>query len=292
MSRILVLGASSGPGASVFLRLAGKGRDVVGAGRNPEKINDVESQSDRPLKWIREDLWDRDQMVRALDDVTVVLNCGPNRWVYDILEAAGGRLERLITLGSTRAFSKYPDQRSIDMIELEKAVVESDVPSTILHPTLIYGWWNGNPSVPRVLHMLRRLPVVPLPNGGRSLLQPVMHHDVALAIEAALERPESAGKAYVVAGPEPLPYADFIRACAKADGQTARIMGVPAPVAFGLAALARAVPGLPNVDRGEIERLLEDKDFDITPTMEALGVTPRPLTQGLSEMFARRGSAV
>jgi len=292
MSRILILGASSGPGASLFLRLAGQDRDVVGAGRNPQKIDDVQSQSDRPLQWIREDLWDRDQMARALANVTTVINCGPNRWVYDILDLAAERLERLITLGSTRALSKYPDQRSRDMQALEKVVVESPVPSTILHPTLIYGWWNGNPSVPRVLNMLRRLPAVPLPNGGKSLLQPVMHHDVALAIEAALERPESAGHAYVVAGPEPVAYADFIRACADADGQRARIMGVPAPVAFGLAALSRAVPGLPKVDRGEIERLLEDKDFDMAPTMQALGVTPRPLAQGLSEMFARRGSAV
>jgi len=292
MSRILVLGASSGPGASLFLRLAGQGRDVVGAGRNAQKMADVDSQSDRPLQWIRQDLWNRDQMARALSDAAIVINCGPNRWVYDILDLAGDRLERLITLGSTRAFSKYPDQRSNDMVALEKTVLASSVPSTILHPTLIYGWWNGNPSVPRVLHMLRRLPVVPLPNGGRSLLQPVMHHDVALTAEAALQRPDSAGKAYVVAGPEPLAYADFIRACAQADGQSARILGVPAPVAFGLAGLSRAVPGLPNVDRGEIERLLEDKDFDITPTVEALGVTPRPLPQGLAEMFARRGSAV
>ena len=292
MTRILVLGASSGPGAAVFLSLAGQGLDVIGAGRNPDKIEDVENQSDRPLTWVRDDLWNRDDMSKALRDVSVVINCGPNRWVYSVFELAGDRLERLITLGSTRAYSKYPDQRTSDMIVLEKAVIESAVPSTILHPTLIYGWWNGNPSVPRLLNMVRRLPVVPLPNGGRALVQPVMHRDVALAVEAALDRPESQGKAYVVAGPKPLTYADFIRACAAADGQTVRIVGVPAPLASAMAAISRAVPGLPNVDRGEIERLLEDKDFDMGPTIEALGVKPRSLEQGLSEMFARRGGAV
>ena len=292
MSRILILGASSGPGASVFLNLVRQDRDVIGVGRNPQKIDDVQSQSDRPLTWIREDLWDREQMAKALKSVDVVINCGPNRWVYDIFDLAGDRLERLITLGSTRAFSKFPDQRSEDMIALEQAVVQSALPSTILHPTLIYGWWHGNPSVPRLLGMVRRLPFVPLPNGGRSLVQPVMHHDVALAVEAALAKPETQGQAHVVAGPEPVTYADFIRACAQADGQTARILGVPAPVAFGLAATARAIPGLPNVAGGEIERLLEDKDFDMALTVKALGIAPRSLEQGLSEMFARRGSAV
>ena len=55
----------------------------------------------------------------------------------------------------------------------------------MLHPTMIYGA-QGEDNVQRLAALLRRLPFVPLPGGGRALVQPIHQDDVTRAIRAAL----------------------------------------------------------------------------------------------------------
>jgi hypothetical protein len=72
-----------------------------------------------------------------------------------------------------------------------------------------------------------------------------------------------------------------------ASGRHVRILPVPFWLARAAAATARLVPGLPGVDAAELRRLQEDKDFDIGPMRALLGITPRPLAEGLAATFAR-----
>jgi hypothetical protein len=48
----------------------------------------------------------------------------------------------------------------------------------------------------------------------------------------------------------------------------------------------RHVPRLPAVHPEEIRRLLEDKEFDVRPMQQILGVWPIPLHAGLARTFA------
>jgi nucleoside-diphosphate-sugar epimerase len=91
----------------------------------------------------------------------------------------------------------------------------------------------------------------------------------------------------VIAGPEPMPYRDFLAAVVRAAGLGARpVLPVPVGLLRGLAWLTRIIPGLPSIGADEIRRLTEDKAFDIAPMRDILGVTPTPLKQGLSLTFA------
>jgi hypothetical protein len=63
------------------------------------------------------------------------------------------------------------------------------------------------------------------------------------------------------------------------------VVPVPAAPLRLLAPLTRLIPGLPSIGADEIRRLTEDKAFDIGPMRERLGVTPRPLAQGLAATF-------
>jgi hypothetical protein len=90
----------------------------------------------------------------------------------------------------------------------------------------------------------------------------------------------------VIAGPEPMPYLDFVRAVVTASGAARpRALAVPAGPLIALAALTRWIPGLPTVGPAEIRRLLEDKDFDIGPMHTVLGLTPISLPEGLALTF-------
>ena len=79
----------------------------------------------------------------------------------------------------------------------------------------------------------------------------------------------------VVAGPAPLPYADFVRAVARAAELRRPRIVIHSGGLLRLAAAATAiVPGLPTIRPGEVRRLMEDKAFDIGPMMATLGVRP------------------
>ena len=87
---------------------------------------------------------------------------------------------------------------------------------TILRPTMIYGA-VGDRNMSRLLRLLGRAPVLPVPATGARLHQPVHVADVAAAVVAALHRPAAIGSLYNVAGPEPLPFADLLRICARVE---------------------------------------------------------------------------
>ena len=154
----------------------------------------------------------------------------------------------------------------------------------LLHPTMVYGA-TGEDNVQRLAALLRRLPLVPLPDGGRALVQPIHQSDVTACILAALDITWPGPETLVIAGPMALAYADFVRAVAAAAGlRRPRIMPV-APALLRLAAPLTRLPGLPRIGADEIRRLLEDKAFDIRPMRARLHVDPIPLADGLARTF-------
>ncbi len=229
------------------------------------------------------DLADAAALRNALGDAALVASCAHARHTPAILAAAPAAA-RLVLLGSTRRFTRWPDAHGTGVLAGEAALLASGRSGVMLHPTMIYGA-QGEDNVQRLAAVLRRLPVVPLPGGGRSLVQPIHQDDVTRCVRAALAIAWQGPHALVIAGPTPLPYADFVRAVAEAAGQRPpRIVALPA-WALRLAAPLTILPGLPRVRGDEIRRLLEDKAFPIGPMLATLGVRPVPLEEGLARTF-------
>ena len=215
-------------------------------------------------------------------DAERLVSCAHARHTPAVLAAAARA--RVVLLGSTRRFTRWPDAHGRGVMAGESALLRSGRNGVMLHPTMIYGAAGEN-NVQRLARLLRRLPVVPLPGGGRALVQPVHQDDLTRAVRAALDRRWNGPHALVVAGPEPLPYAGFVRAVARAAGlRPPRIVPFPGAALRLLAPLTR-LPGLPRVRADEIRRLLEDKAFDISPFVAHLGIHPVPLDRGLALTF-------
>jgi uncharacterized protein YbjT (DUF2867 family) len=222
-------------------------------------------------------------LAHALRDATHVISTAHARHAAAIIAAAPPSA-RLIFLGSTRRFSHWPDHHGDGVRAGEAAFLASGRAGVMLHPTMIYGA-EGENNVQRLAALMKRLPILPLPNGGRSLVQPIHQSDVTSAVLAAL-RGEAQG-AITIAGPEPLTYAEFCAAIAEAAGLPRRpVLPLPAALLMLAAPLTR-LPGLPRIGRDEIRRLTEDKVFDVTAMRSVLGVEPIPLAEGLRLTFRR-----
>jgi nucleoside-diphosphate-sugar epimerase len=275
-----VIGASGRSGLALCRSLLGDGVAVVAVVRDPAKW--MAAGLDGLVR--RADLGDAEGLRSALAKATRVVCCAHARHAGAVLAAAPAAA-RLVLLGSTRKFTQWPDAHGNGVLEGEAALLGSGRSGVMLHPTMIYGA-QGEDNVQRLAGLLRWLPVMPLPGGGRFLVQPIHQSDVTRCIRAALLRDWDGPASVVVAGAAAVCYADFVRAVARAAG-----MRVPAVVPFPAGALmlaaraARFVPGLPAVRPEEIRRLMENKSFDIGLMRSLLGVDPLSLEKGLALTF-------
>jgi uncharacterized protein YbjT (DUF2867 family) len=279
MAVIHVIGASGRSGAALCRALIAGGDTVVPVVRNGARW----AETGLPGAARLADLTDSGALRAALADAEAVVSCAHARHAAAILAAAPGA-GRFVFLGSTRKFSRHRDAHGDGVRAGEAAFLASGRAGVMLHPTMIYGA-QGEDNVQRLAKLLRRLPVVPLPGGGRALVQPIHQSDVTASLLAALRRDWDGPRALVIAGPAALRYDRFVRQVAYAAGiRPPRIVPVPVGVLMAGAVLTW-LPGLPRVRLGEIRRLVEDKAFDVGPMREGLGVTPRGLAEGLAITF-------
>mgnify|MGYP005812618191 CR=1 FL=1 len=230
------------------------------------------------------DLTDARPLASALTDAEAVVSTAHARHASAVIMATPPQA-RLIFLGSTRKFTRWPDAHGNGVLAGEHAFLASGRAGVILHPTMIYGA-QGEDNVQRLAALMRRLPILPLPEGGAALVQPIHQLDVTRAIIAALGRPWRGPHSLVIAGSTAIRYADFIGTVARAAGIRApRILPVPAGPLIALAPATRLLPFFPTIRSREIRRLLEDKAFDIAPMRAALGVDPMSLEEGLARTF-------
>ena len=142
---------------------------------------------------------------------------------------------------------------------------------------------QGDRNLSRLLALLSRVPVLPVPGGGRHLQQPVHVADVADAVLSAAERPASAGR-HVRHGRPGAAYsfAELLRA-----SRPRRSAAGPASCLLPLAALVAAarcyelLAACPRIRAEQLQRLAEDKAFAIDDAARDLGYAPRPFADGI-----------
>jgi nucleoside-diphosphate-sugar epimerase len=275
-----VIGASGRSGLALCRSLLEDGIAVVPVVRNPAKWDAAGLAGTAQ----QADLRAPDPLRAALAGATRIVSCAHARHAGAIIAAAPAEAV-LVLLGSTRKFTRWPDAHGNGVLAGEAALLQSGRTGVMLHPTMIYGA-QGENNVQRLARLLRRLPVMPLPGGGKFLVQPIHQSDVTRCIRAALDHVWTGPRAVVIAGPEPVAYAAFVRAVARAAGlRKPIILPFPASPLILAARLTRHVSALPAIKPEEIRRLVEDKAFDIGDMRDLLGVEPVGLAKGLAWTF-------
>ncbi|MCC6719194.1 MAG: NAD(P)H-binding protein [Acetobacteraceae bacterium] len=277
--RVHVIAATGRSGLALCAALQAHGITAVAVVRDAAKAAALGLAEARVA-----DLANPPALAAALADATHVVCTAHARHAAAVI-AAAPPAARLVLMGSTRRFSKWPDAHGSGVIAGEAAFLASGRQGVMLHPTMIYGA-EGENNVRRLVAVMRRLPLLPLPAGGRNLVQPIHQDDVTACLRAAIARPWPGPCTAIIAGPRPVTYADFVRAVAAAAGlKPPRILPVPAWLLMAASPLT-LLPILPRIRPAEIRRLLEDKDFPQAETTTTLGVTPMGLEEGLARSFA------
>lgn len=209
---------------------------------------------------------------------TASLGFGHAEPILEALSIAGS--PRTVFTSTTGIFTALNPESKAVRIRAEQLIENSDLPWTILRPTMIYGA-PGDRNMERLLASLRRSPVVPAPRGGRTLQQPVHVDDLAVALISAARSTASVGQALNVAGPMPLTFAQVVKAAGQALDRWAGVLPLPAGLLRSLAGVQETLLSRPRVKREQVDRLLEDKVFDITESRQLLGFSPRSFGSGI-----------
>ena len=282
--RVHVTGASGFLGRHVVPRLIGDGHEVTALVRSATAAGVVRELGAVPLPGDLDDPASVDEAFAASGADVLAnlasLGFGHAPIVVSAAEEAG--LRRAVFISTTAIFTTLDAASKKVRQAAEDTIRESTLDWTILRPTMIYGD-AGDRNMARLLQLLRRTPVVPVPGGGRRLQQPIHVEDLAAAVVAALCTPAAVGKAYDLAGPDPLSLRDVLQEAADAVGRPVRFVPVPLGPAVAGARLYERAARRPKLRAEQLERLGEDKAFDITPARRDLGFDPRPFGLGIRQ---------
>lgn len=132
---------------------------------------------------------------------------------YNIADAARrARVPRFVQMSGlgTRedAASRYHQTKW----EAEGIVRKSGMRWTIFRPSVIFG--PGDEFHMLLADLVHR-PVVPIVDGGKSLLQPVSIGNVVTAMAKSVTMPETQGQVYEVGGPEQIAFKEILERVAK-----------------------------------------------------------------------------
>jgi uncharacterized protein YbjT (DUF2867 family) len=280
--RLLVTGGSGFLGGYVLDEARRRGHEVVALARSDTATAAVARHGAEPLSGDFDDparLADVFSSARCSSLLNVAsLGFGHAPAIVSAARSAG--LDRSVFVSTTAVTTTLPARSRAVRLMAEEQIRESGLKWTILRPTMIYGA-PGDRNLSRLLMLLARVPVLPVPGGGRHLQQPVHVADVADAVLSAVERPAAAGTAYDIAGPEPLRFDEMLRISAQAVGSRTRLVPVPLSPLVAAARCYEMLAAHPRIRAEQFQRLAEDKSFAIDDAVRDLGYTPRPFTEGI-----------
>ncbi|MHB1533055.1 MAG: SDR family oxidoreductase [Acidimicrobiales bacterium] len=280
--RVLVTGGSGFLGGKVLPELHRRGHDVVALARSTAAADKVAVLGAEALSADLDDPASLDEAFPLAKAEALVnlasLGFGHAAAIVAAAEEAG--IARALFISTTAIFTTLPAASRAVRVEAEDAIRASALEWTIVRPTMIYGA-PGDRNMERLIKFLRRSPVVPLPDGGKALMQPVQVEDLAWFICEVLDAPEARGAAYDVAGPEALSLREVVEISAAALGRRPRLVTVPLGPVTAAARLYERLARRPRLRAEQLERLGEDKAFDIGAAT-ALGYRPRPFAEGIA----------
>jgi len=288
---ILVTGGTGFVGQRVVHALRAARRDVRCLVRNRDRAARLDAWS---CELVVGDVTDVETLVRAVGGCDTVVHLVAilvgrpedfervmTRATRDLVAASSAagvkRIVLMGALGTSEEGARHVPYYAAKL-EMERSVQESGVEHVILRPSFVFG--PGGGSLQRFARIARFAPAIPVIGDGTQRIQPIWIEDLADAVVASTELPET-GRTFELGGPDVVDWNELWRRIAVAVGRRPRLVHVPPALARPPAALAELLPH-PPVTRDQLTMLeLGDNVCDVGPAVSALGLHLLPLDEQL-----------
>ena len=215
--RTLVTGITGYVGSALAPRLLDAGHDVVGFARDPSRVT-----LDVPV--VRGDAVTGAGLAEALEGVEVayylIHSMEPagrgdfesrDRTAAERFAAAAraAGVERVVYLGGPVPHDRPPKPHLRSRLEVERTLLEATPSSVALRASIVIG--PRSRSFRFLVHLVERLPVIPLPRWRDFRTQPIDGRDVLSFLVAAASSEAAAGRSLDIAGPDVLTYGEMVQ---------------------------------------------------------------------------------
>lgn len=290
---ITVFGGTGFLGRAILHRLLEAGVRVRAAARNPQFPG--EDEFDERVERCPADIRDRDDVARAVDGATGVVNAVSlyaerAGATFDAIHVEGAAnlargvreagVERLVHVSGIGVDEHSPSAYVRARARGEQRVREIFPEAVILRPSVLFG---PHDAFLGALKSVTLAPVIPLFGKGDTRLQPVYVEDVALAVEQSLDNPEAPGRVFELGGAEVLTYREAVEAVLAHLGRRRLLLPMPFAAWRLLAAVTSVLPG-PPLTRDQV--ILMQADNMVSgdrPGIADLGIEPHGLRGALPD---------
>lgn len=290
IAQITVFGGSGFIGRHIVRQLAQRGLVVRAAVRRPELAEFLRPMGDvAQVVPVQANIRHAGSVAAAIKGSQAVVNAtgiqvSRGRQSFSAVHVDGARniadaamaagVERLVHISGLGADEAEEADTAFarSKIEGEKAIRDAFPSATILRPSVVFG--PGDAFTSNLANAARMAPFMPAIGGDHTKFQPVYVGDVAAAVLACLERPETAGKVYELGGPTVYTMRGVAELILEATGSKQRIVNLP----FSLARLMGLVGQfLPKPPLTFDQAVLLEKDSVVhadKPGLADLGLSP------------------
>lgn len=278
--RVVVTGAAGLTGAAVMRELVGRGHRVIGTTRRATALEGIRALG---AEAVMADPANASSLRPAVERADALVHVAGILYGTSVAASGIDRLSRVVVVSTASVYSR--SHRSADLYgRNERAVVDVRPDTLIARPTMIYGSRRDR-NVHRVIAFAHRFRVLPLPDGGDALLQPIHYTDLAAAV-ASLVDSEATG-VVDMGGLRPITLASAARTVFAALRLPPLL--VPIPVS-GAMPFARGLDRLAGTRWAErLDRTREDRTVDVARLVELTHVRLRPFEEGVGAEVAEMG---
>ena len=292
-SRILIVGGSGFIGYQLAARLSARNARVIVPSRRVTRARHVLLLPTVELRQADpHDDADLDALMAGCDAVVNLVGVLHGRWGAPYgpefarahvelprrlaAACARNRVRRLVhvsALGVSEDAAALPSMYLRSKADGERAIRASQgVDWTILRPSVVFG--PGDRFLNLFADLQRTLPVMPLARAD-ARFQPVYVGDVADAIVNVLDRPETFGRTYELAGPEVFTLGELVRLAGRWAGCERPVWALPYTLGQLQAGLLGALPN-PLMSSDNFDSMAVD-NVASGPLAPELGIDPTPL---------------
>jgi len=291
---VTVFGGSGFLGRHVVRALANRGYRIRVAVRRPELCGHLRPMGRvGQIHAVQANLRFPDSVAAAVRDADAVVNLvgvlfqrGNQRFdavmtagaetVAKSAAAAGASLVHVSAIGAdAQSSSHYARAKA----QGEARVLAAQSDATIMRPSIVFG--PEDDFFNRFAALARMAPVLPLPGGGHTRMQPVFAGDVAEAIAKAVDGDLREGAVYELGGPDVRTFKELMQFVLTTTGRKRLLVPVPFALLKLQAALLQFAPKPPitpdQVELLKADNVVSDAAKQDGRTLEGLGIIPESI---------------
>ncbi len=193
------------------------------------------------------------------------------------------KIPYLVHISSSVVKSSSDDFYTRSKINQESLVIQSGIECPILRPTLMFGWFDRK-HLGWLSRLMQKIPIFPIPGGGRFKRQPLYVGDFCDVIISCIENRIPSG-IFNISGHEKIDYIDMIRVIKKAVNAKALIVKIPYSLFYSLLWTWGLFDKNPPFTTQQLQALVAKDEFEVIDWPNIFGVTFTPFSKAIHETF-------